>query len=85
MQQLMAVDPPRAKGTGPLDFAALEEMQRDGIAKTLGPVAAPKRQETQAHDWAAARERPHEYGGIYLFWFVMVFSAAAIITTLAIR
>ena len=85
MQQLMAVDPPRAKGTGPLDFVALEEMQRDGIAKTLAPVAVSTRQETQARRRAAAREQPHESGGIYLLWFVMVFSAAAIITTLAIR
>ena len=85
MQQLMAVDPPRAKGTGPLDFAALEEMQRDGLAKTLAPVAVSMRPETQAHHRAAASEQPHESGGIYLFWFVIVFSAAAIVTTLAIR
>ena len=85
MQQLMTVDPPRAKGTGPLDFAALEEMQRESVAKTLAPVAVSMRTETQAHRRAVASERPHGSGGIYLFWFVMVFSAAAIVTTLAIR
>ena len=85
MQQLMTVDPPRAKGTGPLDFAALEEMPRESVTKTLAPVAVSMRPETQAHHRAAAREQPHEYGGIYLFWFVIVFSAAAIVTTLAIR
>jgi hypothetical protein len=83
MQPLTTVDPPRAKGTGPLDFAVLEAMQREGVATMLAPLAAPMRPETPARHSAAAQ--PHGSGGMYLFWFVIVFSAAAIVASFAIR
>jgi hypothetical protein len=77
MQPLTTVDPPRAKGTGPLDFAVLEAMQREGVATMLAPLAA-------RHS-AAVAAQPHGSGGMYLFWFVIVFSAAAILASFAIR
>jgi hypothetical protein len=85
MQPLTTVDPPRAKGTGPLDFAVLEAMQREGVATMLVPLAAPMRPETLARHSAAVAAQPHGSGGMYLFWFVIVFSAAAIVASFAIR
>jgi hypothetical protein len=80
----MTADPAGAKGTGPLDSADPEELQRETLGKTLAPTAAWMRTKTPA-PYPAAAERPRGSGGIYLFWFVMVFSAAAIVASFAIK
>lgn len=73
----------RAKGTGPLDSAAIEEVKRAALAKFLAPVAESMRR--QGAPTQAANAAPTGSRGIYLFWFVIVFSAAAIVASFAIR
>ena len=77
----MTADPAGTKGTGPLDP---EELQREALAKLLAPTAAWMRTKTPAPQPAAAK-RPGGSRGIYLFWFVIVFSAAAIVASFAIK
>ncbi len=74
-------DPAGTKGTGPLDP---EELQREALAKLLAPVAASMQLKAPASQ-PAATERPGGSRGIYLFWFVIVFSAAAIVASFAIE
>jgi hypothetical protein len=76
--------PPTGKGTGPLDSADPEELQREAVAKTLNPVAASMQSKTPASRPARA-ERPGGSRSIYLFWFVIVFSAVAIVASYAIK
>ena len=78
----------KAKGTGPLDpaildAAAKEEVEREALAKFLTPAAESMRlQNGSAHTAAAATPGSR---GMYLFWFVIAFSAAAIVASFAIK
>src|SRR5208283_353917 len=80
----IAAEPASGKGIGPSDSAAKEELEREALAKFLAPVAeSMRRQESDTH--AATAAPPTGSRGIYLFWFVIAFSAAAIIAALATR
>jgi hypothetical protein len=80
----IAAPPGRARGTGPLDSAAQEEHEREALAKFLAPVAeSMRRQEAPTHPPTTARHTGSR--GVYLFWFVIAFSAAAIIASFAIK
>jgi Peptidase family M48 len=85
----MAATPGKGKGTGPLDAAATEEVEREALAKFLAPVAESMRRQgastRAAPTDAATTPRPAGSGGVYLFWFVIIFSAAAIVASFAIR
>ena len=66
------------------DPAAQEELERDALAKMLGPVAASMRPKKTAPRPAAA-ERPTGSGGAFLFWIVIALSVGAIIAALATK
>ena len=84
MPSSITAEPARGKGTGPLDSAAREELERDALAKFLAPVTeSMRRQEGARH--TAVTAPPGGFRGLYLFWFVMAFSAAAIVASFAIR
>lgn len=80
-----AADPASGKGTGPLDSAAKEELEREALAKFLGPVAESMRRQEGATHAAAALARPAGSRGIFLFWLVIALSAGAIIAALATK
>src|SRR5208283_4718315 len=66
------------------DPAAQEALEREALAKMMGPIVAsmrPKKAATQP----AAVERPTGSRGIYLFWIVIALSAGAIIAALATK
>jgi heat shock protein HtpX len=81
LPQSTTADPAGAKGTGPLDP---EELQREALAKLLAPTAERMRPKTPAPDTVVA-ERTAGSRGLYLFWFVIAFSAAAVVMSFAIR
>ena len=85
----IASAPRRAKGTGPLDSGVTEEREREALAKFLTPVAeSMQRQRAPSHAASTlAESTPRSTGarGIYVFWFVIIFSAAAILASFAIR
>ena len=80
----MVVAPASAKGTGPLDSAAKEQMEREALAKFLAPVAESMRRQTGPTN-ATTAARPTGSRAIYLLWFVFAFSAAAIVASFAIK
>jgi heat shock protein HtpX len=80
----MTADPTGAEGTAPLDSAAQEELHREALAKLLAPVAASMQSKAPASQPPAA-ERSGRSGGLYLFWFVIAFSAAAIVASFTIK
>ncbi len=76
-------DPAGTKETGPLDP---EELQREARAKLLAPVSVAASMQSKAPaSQPAAAERSGRSGGVYLFWFVIVFSAAAVVASFAIK
>ena len=79
-----AADPASGKGIDLPDSAAQEELEREALAKMLGPVAASMRSKKAATQPAAA-ERPTGSRGVFLFWIVIAISAGAIIAALAAR
>ncbi len=79
-----AADPASGTRIGVPDSPATEAQQVEALAKMLGPVAASMRPKTPAPHPTAA-ERPAGSLGIYLFWFVIAFSAAAIVASFAIK
>jgi heat shock protein HtpX len=80
-----AADPVSGKGIDPADPAAGQEvLQREALAKMMGPIMASMRPKYTAPRPAAA-ERPGGSMAAYLFWFVIAFSAVAIIASFAIR
>jgi heat shock protein HtpX len=81
----IAATPGRTRGTGPLDSAGEEEHEREALAKFLAPVAESMRRQQAPTFHAATAARPTGSRGIYLFWFVIAFSAAAIVASFAIK
>lgn len=78
-----AADPAGRKGVFPPLSADEAAIEREALAKMLGPVVAsmrPKKAVTRP-----APEPPSGSRGVYLFWFVIAFSAAAIVASFAIR
>ena len=77
-------DPASGERIGASDPASQEDLEREALAKFLAPVAAsmqPKKVVTPP----ASAERPSGSLGVYLLWFVIAFSAAAIVASFAIR
>jgi len=81
-----AADPASGRGIDLPDPAAGQEVldEREALAKMIGPIVASMRPKITAPRPAAA-ERPGGSMAAYLFWFVIAFSAAAIVASYAIR
>jgi heat shock protein HtpX len=79
-----AAGPASGKGTGPLDSAAQEELQREALSKMMGPIMASMRPKITA-PYPTAAAQPTRSRGLYMFWFVIAFSAAAIFASFAIK
>jgi len=61
-----------------------EELEREALARFLGPVAeSMRRQDGATH--AATAARPTGSRGTFLFWIVIAVSAGAIIAALATK
>jgi len=79
-----AADPATSKVIGAQDPTTREELERQTLAKMLAPVAASMRPKYTAPRPPAA-ERPGGSMAAYLFWFVILLSAAAMVASFAIR
>jgi len=80
-----AADPVSGKGIDPADPAAGQEvLQREALAKMMGPIIASMRPKITAPH-PTAPERPTGSRGIYLFWLVIALSAGAVVASIAIR
>ena len=79
------IDPASGKGIGlPDSAAAREELEREALAKLMGPIMASMRPKITAPHPAVA-ERPSGSMAAYLLWIVIALSAGAIITSLAAK
>jgi len=80
----LAPDPTSGERIGLADTAAQEELEREALAKMLGPVAASMRLKEAAPRPAAA-ERPTGSSGVFVSWIVIALSAGAIVAALATK
>ena len=81
----LGADPASGKDAGLPGSATNEDLEREAFAKMLGPVVASLRRPKKPLITLGAAERPTGSRGGYLFWFVIAFSAAAIVASFAIK